>query len=177
MFSTSRNYRKFILYVILTLACFLLQSVPAFGVRFLGCAPSLLLLLTVAIAFFESPTFSAWYGLTAGLLSQLTTSHLVGTDAIIFMFAGFFVSALLQLYFRRRFLVYLAVSMSLLLFQQIFFFIYHLLFWESIAFSGALTGRILPTFFFTGPFAFPLYYILWRSDQKYRAREELENDL
>ncbi len=177
MFSTSHNYRKFILYVVLTLVCFLLQSVPAFGVRFLGCAPSLLLLLTAAIAFFEGPTFSAWYGLTAGLLSQLTTSRLVGTDAILFMFAGFFIAALLQLYFRRRFLVYLAVAMSLLAIQQLFLFIYHLLFLDSITFGGAMIGQILPTFFYSGLFAFPIYYILWRSDRKYRAREELENDL
>jgi len=177
MFSTSRNYRKFILYVLLTLVCFLLQSVPAFGVRFLGCAPSLLLLLTIAIAFFESPAFSAWFGLTAGLLSQLTTSRLVGTDAILFMFAGFFIAALLQLYFKQRFLVYLAVAMSMLAIQQFFLYIYHLLFWDSITLSGALIGQILPTFFYSGLFAFPIYYILWRSDRKYRAREELENDL
>ncbi|MBQ3085338.1 MAG: hypothetical protein IJC46_07835 [Clostridia bacterium] len=177
MFSTARNYRKFILYVILTLVCFLLQSVPAFGVRFLGCAPSLLLLLTAAVAFFESPTFSAWYGLTAGLLSQLTTSRLVGTDGIIFMFAGFFIAVLLQIYFKRRFLVYLAVAMSLLVIQQLFLFIFYVMIWDTITLKGALMGQILPTFFFTGPFAFPMYYILWRSDRKFRAKEELENDL
>ena len=173
MFSRPRSYWKFILYVIMTLVCFLLQSVPAFGVRFLGCAPSLLLLLTVGVAFFESPDFAAWFGLIAGLLSQLTTAVLAGTDALLFMFAGYFVAAALEVFLQRKFLVYIYVSLGLVLLQQILDYLYHLVLWGRLPFGGALMNQILPIFFFTGLFAFPIYWILWRYDRKFREKEEL----
>lgn len=173
MFSRPRSYWKFILYVVLTLVCFLLQSVPAFGVRFLGCAPSLLLLLTLGIAFFESPDFAAWFGLIAGLLSQLTTAVLTGTDGILFMFAGYFTAVALELFLQRKFLVYVSVSLGMVLLQQLLDYLYHLLLLDRLPLGPALVHQILPVFFFTGLFAFPLYGVLWHYDQKFRAKEEL----
>lgn len=173
MFSRPRSYWKIILYVVLTLVCFLLQSVPAFGVRFLGCAPSLLLLLTVGVAFFETPAFAAWFGLIAGLLSQLTTAVLVGTDAILFMFAGYFIAAALEVFLQRNFIMYVYVSLGVVLLQQLLDYLYHLLIWESLPLGAALVNQILPIFLFTGLFAFPLYGILRHFDRKFRAKEEL----
>ncbi len=174
MFSRPQSYWKIILYVIMTLVCFLLQSVPVFGVRFLGCAPSLLLLLAIAIAFFESPNFSAWFGLVAGLLSQLTTAKLMGTDAILFMFAAYILGVLLETIFQRKFIVYLFSVLGVLLLQQGIDYLYHLLLFNALPLGSALVHQILPTFCFTGLFAFPIYYIIWRFDRKFRAKEELE---
>jgi rod shape-determining protein MreD len=174
MFSRPKSYWKYILYVILTLVCFVLQSVPAFGVRFLGCAPSLLLLLSIGIAFFESPDFAAWFGLIAGLLSQLTTAKLVGADAILFMFAGYFLGIALETVFQRKFIVYLFAALGITLLQQLSNYLSHLLLFERLPFGSALLHQMLPTFFFTGLFAFPLYYILWRFDLKFRPGEVLE---
>lgn len=174
MFSRPKSYWKHILYVSLVLVCFVLQSVPAFGVRFLGCAPSLLLLLSVGITFFESPTFAAWFGLVAGLLSQLTTSKLVGADAILFMFAGYILGYLLETFFQRKFIVYLFSALGITLLQQLSDYLSHLLLFERLPFGSALVHQMLPTFFFTGLFAFPIYYILWRFDIKFRPKEELE---
>lgn len=174
MFSRPRSYWKLILYVVLTLVCFVLQSVPAFGVRFLGCAPSLLLLLAVGVTFFESPAFSAWFGLIVGLLSQLTTATLVGSDAILFMFAGYILGILLETIFQRKFIVYLFAALAVTLLQQLIDYLSHLLLFERLPLGSALIHQILPTFFFTGIFAFPIYWILWRFDLKFRSKEELE---
>lgn len=174
MFSRPRSHWKLILYVLFTLVCFVLQSVPAFGVRFLGCAPSLLLLLAVGVAFFESPAYAAWFGLIAGILSQLTTSTLVGSDAILFMFSGYILGVLLETVFRRKFVVYLFAALAVNFLQQIFAYLSHLLLFERLPLGSAMIHQILPTFFFTGLFAFPIYWILWRFDLKFRAKEELE---
>ncbi len=173
MFSRPRSYWKFILYVVMTLVCFLLQSVPAFGVRFLGCAPSLLLLLTVGVAFFETPDFAAWFGLISGLLSQLTTAVLGGTDAILFMFAGYFIAAALEVFLQRKFLVYVYVSLGAVFLQQVLDYLWHLLLWDRLPLGTALVHQILPVFFFTGLFTFPIYGILWHYDQKFREEEGL----
>lgn len=173
MFSRSGNYWKFLEYVILTLVCFLLQSVPAFGVRFLGCAPSLLLLLTVGVAFFESPAFAAWFGLAAGLLAELTTSTIVGLDGTLFMFIGFFTAVALELVLQRQFFVYLSICLGGVAVQQLLQYLYRVLIWERVPFGIALVDRILPIFFFTGLFAFPLYGIMKHYDRKFRIEEEL----
>lgn len=173
MFTRPSNYWKIVEYVILTLVCFLLQSVPVFGVRFMECAPSLLLLLTGGIAFFESPAFSAWFGLAAGLLAELTTASVVGLDAILFMFAGFFISIALELVLQRKFLVYLAICLGLLILQQLLQYLFHLLIWEQVPFGLAIVKRMLPTVFFSGLFAYPLYGILWHYDRRFREQEEL----
>lgn len=173
MFSRPRSYWKFILYVAMTLVCFLLQSVPSFGVRFLGCAPSLLLLLTVGVSFFETPSFSAWFGLIMGLLSQLTTASLVGTDAILFMFSGYFIAAALSVFLRRSFPVYLYVALGVTALQQLLDYLYHLLLWNRLPFGQALINQMLPVFLFTGLCAFPVYWILWRYDRKFKDKEEL----
>lgn len=174
MFSRPGNYWKFLEYVILTLVCFLLQSVPAFGVHFMGCAPSLLLLLTIGVAFYESPAYAAWFGLVAGLLSQLTTATVVGLDAILFMFAGYFTAVALELVLQRKFLVYLGVSLTAVAVQQLLQYLFFLLLWDRVPFGTALVNTVLPIFFFTGLWAFPLYGILYYYDRKLRAKEELE---
>lgn len=172
MFSRPRSYWKFILYVIMTLVCFLLQSVPAFGVRFLGCAPSLLLLLTVGVAFFETPAFTAWFGLIAGVLSQLTTAVLGSTDAIFFMFFGFLIAAALEVFLQRKFLVFIFVALGAVLLQQLGDYLWHLLLWGRLSLGAALVHQILPIFFFSGLFAFPIYWLLWRYDRKFREQED-----
>ena len=172
MFSKPRSYRKIIEYTILTLVCFLMQSVPVFGVRFLGCAPSLLLLLTLGVAFFESPDFSLWFGLGMGLLSQMVTSSFVGLDAILFMFFSYFTAAALTLFLQRKFITYLFVSLIAIFTQQVVDYLFHLLLWGKMPLGTALLHQILPTFFFTGLCAFPLYWVLWHFDRKFRKKED-----
>ncbi len=174
MFSRPGNYWKFLEYVLLTLVCFLLQSVPAFGVRFMGCAPSLLLLLTIGVAFYESPAYAAWFGLVAGLLSQLTTASIVGLDGILFMFAGYFTAVALELVLQRKFLVYVGVCLIAVAVQQLLQYLFYLLIWDRGPFGVALVHTMLPIFLFTGLWAFPLYGVMYHYDSKLRAKEELE---
>ena len=154
------------------MVCFLLQSVPAFGVRFLGCAPSLLLLLTIGIAFFESADFSLWFGLFAGLLSQMVTSSFVGLDGILFMFIAYFTAIALQVFLQRKFIAFISVCLIAIILQQGVDYLFHLLLWEKVPLGLALVKKILPTFFFTGLWAFPLYGILWHFDRKFRKQED-----
>lgn len=172
MFSKPRSYRKIIEYTVLTLVCFLLQSVPAFGVRFLGCAPSLLLLLTIGIAFFESPNFALWFGLGAGLLSQITTASFAGLDGILFMFCAYFTAAALALFLQRKFITFLCTSLICIFLQQMVDYLFHLMLWDSLPIGVALMNHILPTFCFSGLCAFPLYGILYHFDRKFRKEED-----
>ena len=52
MFEKNDTPFKIILYALFTLVLYLLQSVPALGIRFMGVSPELLLTLVIAVAFF-----------------------------------------------------------------------------------------------------------------------------
>ena len=95
MFEKNDTHFKIILYSLFALALYLLQSVPSLGLRYMGVSPELLLTVSLAVAFFENETFSAFFGLACGLLNDIITSSIIGKSAILFMFGAFFVSVLL----------------------------------------------------------------------------------
>ena len=158
MFSKQYTSIKITLYGLLLLVCYLLQSVPSFGLRVMGNAPELLFLLCICVAFNESETFSAFFGLTAGLLNDIITDSIVGKSAIIFMFLGFFIPVLLRTLLRNFFLTYIFMSLGCTLVFLLIEYFFNLMFFTSIPFGTALMKIILPKFFFTGLLSYPLYF-------------------
>ena len=160
MFSKQYTTLKITLYSVLAVVCYLLQSVPALGLRFMDNPPELLLVLTVAVAYFESTTFSAFFGLFAGLLSDVVTDTVVGPCAILFMFVGFFISLLLSTLLRNFFLTYIFIALSALTLHLVLEYLLGLMMHESISFALALTKVIIPKLLFSGVLAYPLYALI-----------------
>ena len=160
MFSKQYTPLKITLYSLLMLVCYLLQSVPSLNLRFMGNAPELLLILCICVAYHESETFSAFFGLAAGLLNDIITDSIVGKSAVIFMFAGFFISILLKTLLRNFFTTYIFTSLGILMVFLLLEYLFNLLFFEVAAFGQALLQIILPKFFFTGLLAYPLYFLV-----------------
>lgn len=172
MFERKDTPFKIILYALLMLGLYLLQSVPALGVRFMGTPPELLLALSVAVAFFESETFSAFFGLSAGIINDIITGGAVGKSALLFMFASFFVSILLQTLLRRMFLTYILMTLSLTAFILLLEYIFTAVFFKTPPFIWSLTKVMLPKFLFTGVCASPVFYITQALHKKTTRRDE-----
>lgn len=160
MFSKQYTPLKITLYSILAVVCFLLQSVPALKVRFMGNPPELLLVLTIAVAYFESADFSAFFGLFTGLLSDVVTDTIVGPCAILFMFIGFFVSLLLKTLLRGFFLTYIFITLSALTLQLTSEYLLGLMLHGGLPFFTALIKVILPKLLFSGVLAYPVYWLI-----------------
>lgn len=172
MFEKKDTPYKIILYGLLMLVLYLLQSVPAFGLRFLGNPPELLLALSVSVAFFETETFSAFFGLACGFISDAVTGGSVGGSAIFFMFAAFFTSVLLQTLLRRMFITYIAVLLSLTALFLIIEYIFAVLFLNHPPFLQSLMHAILPKLLFTGVCGYPLYPLTRILHRKTTRRDE-----
>lgn len=172
MFEKNDTPFKIILYALFTLVLYLMQSVPALGVRFMGTSPELLLTVTVAVAFFENETFSAFFGLAAGLLSDIITGGTVGKSAVLFMFAAFFISVLLQTLFRKMFLTYILMTLALTALFLFLEYLFTAVFLSRPPFVQSLLKIILPKFFFTGVLAYPVYYIVKALHKKTTRRDE-----
>ena len=172
MFEKNDTPFKIMLYALFTLVLYLLQSVPALGIRFMGNSPELLLTVSVAVAFFENETFSAFFGLAAGLLNDIITGEIVGKSAIFFMFAAFFVSVLLQTLLRKMFITYICLMLSLTAVSLLLEYLFTAVFLESPTFVYALTRIILPKFLFTGVLSYPVYFSVRFLHKKTARRDE-----
>ena len=166
MFTKQYTSLKVILYGALMVVCYLLQSVPALKLRFMGNAPELLLVLTIGVAYFESATFSAFFGLFAGLLNDIITDSIVGNSALFFMFAAFIISLLLQTLLRDFFLTYIFISLGTLLLFLLLEYLLNLVFFGIADFGTALLKVILPKLFFSGLLAYPVFYVLRKMSEK-----------
>lgn len=160
MFSKQYTPLKITVYSVLAIICYLLQSVPALGLRFMDNPPELLLVLTIAVAYFESATFSAFFGLYTGLLSDIVTDTIVGPCAITFMFTAFFVSLMLSTLLRNFFLTYIFITLSALSLHLILEFLLGMMLHENLSFTLALTKVILPKLFLSGVLAYPVYALV-----------------
>lgn len=160
MFNKEHLTLRVLIYGAVMLAFYMLQSVDAFGLRFMGKAPELLLVLTVCTAFFESYTFSAFFGLAAGLLSDIVTGSITGADALIFMFAGFIISVLLQTMLRGFFLTYIFIELCTLGVYLLLSYAICAVFFGEIPFGSALIHTILPKFFLSALLMYPTYAIV-----------------
>ena len=172
MFEKNDTPFKIILYALFTLVLYLLQSVPALGIRFMDVSPELLLTLVIAVAFFENETFSAFFGLACGLLNDIRTGGVVGKSALFFMFCAFFISVLLQTLFRKMFLTYVAMTLVLTALFLILEYIFTVVFFKTPPISFSLMKIILPKFLFTGVLSYPVYYITKFLHKKTTRRDE-----
>lgn len=160
MFTRSNTSFKAALYGLMLVVFYLLQSVPAINLKFMDVTPELLLVLTVCVAFNENETFAAFFGLAAGIINDTVTDSIVGKNALIFMFAGFFISVLCQTVFRRFFLTYIFISLCTLGIFLVAEYLLISLFYGSVPLGIALIKVILPKFFYSGVLCYPVYFIV-----------------
>ncbi len=160
MFTRRNTSIKITVYALILILFYLLQSVPALHLRFMGNAPELMLLLTVCVAFNESEDFSAFFGLVAGILNDIVTDSTVGISALIFMFAAFFIAVLLKTLLRSFFLTYVSLTLILLVIYLIIKYLLALMLGGSIPFGTALMQVMLPKFLFTSVLSYPSYFFI-----------------
>ena len=158
MFAKQYTPLKIIVYSLLMLICYVCQSVPFPAFRFVGNAPELLLVLCICVAYHESVTFSAFFGLAAGLLNDIITDSIVGKSAIFFMFLAFAIAVFLRTLLRNFFTTYIFTVLSAVLLFLVLEYIFHCIFFGQLNFGTALLHVILPKLFFTGALAYPIYF-------------------
>ena len=153
---------KCIGYAIITLVFFVLQTSAQSICRVFGFTPNFMLLLTLAVAFRESETFAAFYGLCCGLLYDLTTQSSIGLRAVLFMFGAYLLAIALQTIFRPYFLTYVYVTLAVLAASVLFDYLFYLLLGGAISFGGAFRRMMVPQFLLSGVWSYGVYYVVYR---------------
>ncbi len=153
---------KIIGYIIITGVFFVLQTSSLSICRAWGFTPNFLLLLTLSVTFRESETFSAFYGLTCGLLYDLTTQSTIGLRAVAYMFGAYFIAIAVRTVFRPYFLTYVCIALTAIAVSLLFDYLFYILLHGAFSFKAALTHIMLPQFFISGIWSYPIYYVIYR---------------
>ncbi len=160
MFSRTNTSVKAALYGLVLIIFYLFQSVPALNFRFMNVSPELLLVLSICVAYNESETFAAFFGLIVGIINDTVTDGVVGKSALFFMFAAFIVAVLLKTVLRKLFLTYVIIELCAILLFLIIEYVLILVFFGQMPIGTCLVSVILPKFLFSSVLCYPVYYII-----------------
>ncbi len=93
-----KRFRKIIIYILIALAAFLIQTSMISKVHWFMVYPNLLLILTVVFAFMQGQKDGVLMGFFCGLLMDVMFDSVLGFYMFIYMAVGFFIG-----YFQRLF--------------------------------------------------------------------------
>lgn len=161
---------KCIGYGVMVLFFFILQSAASSPARAMGHTPEFMLLMTLAVCFRESETFSGYFGLICGFLSDIAAGGSVGLRAVFYMFLAYVIAVALQTLFRPLFLSYVCIvlgAMAVILATE---YSLYILLHGQISFVSALLHTILPRFCLTGVWSYIIYYIVYRYNLSLKRR-------
>lgn len=114
---------QYLIMIGLILAGAVLQSTLLNHLAIVGVKPDLILLVVVFLGLFKGPTAGAIVGFSAGLIYDLTSSSLLGMNALSLTLVGFLVGLTRTRVYRENIVVQVALVFAATLVSNILFFL------------------------------------------------------
>ncbi|MCL2254735.1 MAG: rod shape-determining protein MreD [Lachnospiraceae bacterium] len=166
--------RKIIIYIILIIFCFLLQSTVFRGLAFAGIVPNFLIVLTASLGFMRGERTGLLIGLFCGLLTDIFFGDAIGLYAMIYMYIGFLNGKFSGIFYPEN----IKLPMTLILFSNLFYglFTYMLLFMmrSRLNFSYYFVNIIFPEIIYTILITLFLYPLILVSQFDLRPKNDAE---
>lgn len=163
------NFRpviKWMLYSLLLLLCYILQTIPGLFEIF-GIKPVLVAGAAFCVSMYESPMASAVYSMLAGLLWDISSDKLFGFNGFIFLTFGLFISLLCIYYLHTKLLNSLMFCGAAMLSQGLLDYLFYYSVWGYENVSIMLIYHILPTIAYSLLLVPVFYYIVRRITEKW----------
>lgn len=152
--------KRYIIYGIIFLLLYIIQTMPQSGLNKGYSTPELLLPLLTVLALFEGEKFGAIFGIIIGLLYDAQGGGLTGFYTILFMFYGYFTGILLIFLLRRNILTSMSISaICVLTTNYLFYFFFYYMYGE-LSFSYVTLNIILPKTAMSLVFTFFIYLLI-----------------
>jgi len=118
--------KRFIVYAILIVFCFLLQSTVFRGLSFAGIVPNLMIVVTASLGFMRGDRTGLVVGLCCGLLIDIFFGDVIGLYAMIYMYVGYLNGKFSGIFYPEN----IKLPLTLIFFSNLFYgiFTYLLLF-------------------------------------------------
>ena len=151
---------KWVLYSLLLLSCYVLQTTPGLFEIF-GKKPVLAAALAVCVSMYEGVLSSAFFSMMAGLLWDISSNRLFGFNGLILLCCGVLISLLCIYYLHTRWLNSLLFCTLAMLVQGLLDYLFYYAIWGYPGVSLILVQNILPTLLYTAAVT-PLLFLLVR---------------
>ncbi len=155
-----KNVIKWIIYVVLLLLFYTLQTTPGLF-QIMGVKPVLIVPFALCIAIFEGEWAGAFIGILTGLLWDVSSDRLFGYNGLIMMIACATVALLIMYLMRANWLNAALLCGGVMLAQQMLDFLFYYAMWGYAGVLQILLQVTLPTVVYTTLLS-PLMFLLVR---------------
>ncbi len=168
--------RRRIVSIIIIFVCFLIQSTFWNVFTFTTIKPNLMLILIVSFALLHGSRTGMWFGFISGFLTDILYGDLFGFNALLFMYIGYLIGKMYQVFFNEDIRVALvAVGVSDLVYNIIYYVI-KFAFGIRYSFPAYLTHIIIPEIIFTLIITVLLYRLFYWINRKLQEDEQEEQE-
>lgn len=168
--------RRKVISIIIIFACFLIQSTFWDIFTFTTTKPNLMLVMIVSFALMHGSRTGMWLGFVSGFLCDILYGDLFGVNALLYMYIGYLVGKMYQVFFDDDIRVALtAIGISDLAYNVIYYII-KFAFGIRYNFPAYLTHIIIPEIIFTLIIAVVFYRLFYFINRKLLEDELEEQD-
>lgn len=152
--------KRFIIYFIEIIICFVLQSAMFHYIRLAGVMPDLLLILVVSTAYMRGRLPGLLVGFFSGLLVDLMFGSIVGLYALLYLLIGYFVGFTNKIYSNDDFTLPLLFTGVCDLVYKFFYYVFEFLLRGKLSFPYYFKRFIIPEVIYTIAVSILLYKLL-----------------
>lgn len=168
--------RRKIVSIILIFICLLIQSTLWNLFTFTNIKANILLVLVVSFALMHGSRTGLWMGFISGLLIDVFFGDLFGFNALVFMYIGFLIGKMYQVFFDEDIRVAIvAVGVSDLAYNLIYYLVKFAL-GRRYNFFAYLGHIIIPELIFTLIVTIIVYKLFYYINKKLKANEQEEQE-
>jgi rod shape-determining protein MreD len=137
-----------------------LQTTIFRELTFIGVAPQICLVLVVVAGMLSGKEWGAICGAGMGLLYDIVSGRIVGLNAILFMYIGFFVGVLCKGFFKHKRIVVLFFTAAAELTYSILYYFFAFFIWGQMNIIYVFSKIIVPELLYTTVVAVPIYVLM-----------------
>ncbi|MCD8214964.1 MAG: rod shape-determining protein MreD [Clostridiales bacterium] len=155
------RYFKYVIYFIIILINFILQTTMFGAVSIIGIKPNTALIIVVSIAFIQGELDGILTGLFAGFLQDSFFSLYLGCHIFIYVSAAFVCGYCFKAFYKESFLLPIALAAAADLYSSFVFYVFNILLRGYFNILGFITSVILPELVYTMLISAFLYRLIF----------------
>ncbi|MBH1940870.1 rod shape-determining protein MreD [Mobilitalea sibirica] len=166
--------KRFIVYTLSIVICFVLQSAMFHYIALANVMPNLLLILVVSFAYMRGRITGLFLGFFSGILVDIIFGNVIGLYALLYLLIGYFIGFTNRFYSNDDYtlpIIFVAVSDFI---YGFFYYIFEFLLRGRLDFLFYLRRFIFPEIIYTVTVSVFLYKLLHMINNRLNARENEE---
>jgi len=151
---------QYLIVAAVILASAVLQSTLLNHLTIVGVKPDLILLVVVFLGLFKGSTVGAMVGFCGGLIYDLTSSSLLGLNALSLTLVGFLVGLIQGKVYGENIVFQVALVFAATLMSNILFFLLSAIFYLASPLGHGLGRIILPAAIYNICLVIPIFWVM-----------------